>query len=133
MFIPVDSETMARTVSSDVWNLTRPDEVAAIGDETAYCFGWLSSGAVTVVVIPDDMMLYVHPHVLDYQFSATMARYVEWGLLTVDEVQAIGAYVTTMLGQSVRVLDVIPPSWQARALTADQASAFLAALKGSEP
>jgi hypothetical protein len=75
------------------------------------------------LVLPESEYVPIHIEANGQELSQMLQLSVADGSITQMEADAIGAAVVQMAGQTVRIVDFIPPSWQQNIYTKEQLEA----------
>lgn len=75
------------------------------------------------LVLPESETVPIHVEANGQELSQMLQLSVNDGSITQAEADAIGAAVVQMAGQTVRIADFIPPSWQQNIYTKEQLEA----------
>jgi hypothetical protein len=123
LYIPIRSDRVA-DLSAALHELKRPPYVRDDRDVARYLFAWFdhpSGNGWSVLKMPAETEVPVHVVADGELLAETLSVFLADGRITQEEFDGLLAAVPMFAGQSVRIADLIPPSWQGQVL--DEAGA----------
>lgn len=114
----------AEQLSRSLMRLLRPSWLREDGWTDLYCAVLRHpSNGQAALALPETEQVPIHIEATGEELSAILYAFVAGEVLTEDDVAGVAAAVRAHAGQTVRVVDFIPPSWSQWVLTQEQAEA----------
>ena len=133
MIYPLCRTERASDLSAGIEQLRRPPHFREPGELPVWWCAWHvhpQTPEWCVLEIPEQETIPIHVEADGALLAETLAVFVADGAMTQDEFDALVATVPSLAGGSVRVADLIPPSWQPHIM--DRAAAIAAGFISSD-
>lgn len=114
LYVPIRSDRAA-DLSAGIQQLTRPPHMRSPDDVCRYWCDWIdhpSGNGWSVLIVPKTAEVPVHVEADGALLGQTLAVFLADGAMSQEEFDALVTAVPQLAGGSVRVADLIPPSWQ---------------------
>jgi len=126
IYCPIRSE-LAGPLSAGIMNIMMPPHARTANNHTTHWCHWSdhpANNGWAILHMPEDVAVPIHVEADGQLLAECLTVFVTDGTITQEEFAGLLQAVPAMAGQMVRIVDLIPPSWQAQVM--DRAGAIAA-------